>query len=115
MPVPQGMATREGPFKTLFDRAHAMEDSGQALTVTAVSSNPGLIPNPTVSYTSPGTTGSLRFTPVANASGTATILEVARGVHRLQPRLMPLGPVRERVRLLPRPTVSRQLGWGCTT
>lgn len=34
MPVPQGMATREGPFKTLFDRAHAMEDSGQALTVT---------------------------------------------------------------------------------
>ena len=45
----------------------------QALTVTAVSSNPSLIPNPTVSYTSPGTTGSLSFTPVANANGSATI------------------------------------------
>ena len=37
----------------------------QTLTVTAISSNPGLIPNPTVSYTSPNTTGSLTFTPVA--------------------------------------------------
>ncbi|MCL4789717.1 MAG: hypothetical protein KJ070_23545, partial [Verrucomicrobia bacterium] len=32
-----------------------------------------LIPNPTVSYTSPNATGTLAFTPVANASGTATI------------------------------------------
>ena len=45
----------------------------QTLTITAVSSNPGLIPNPTVSYTSPGATGSLNFTPVANANGSATI------------------------------------------
>ena len=45
----------------------------QTLTVTAASSNPSLIPNPTVIYTSPNFTGSLRFTPVANASGTATI------------------------------------------
>lgn len=48
-------------------------NESQAMTVTATSSNPGLIPNPTVTYTSPGTTGSLRFAPVANASGTATI------------------------------------------
>jgi len=48
-------------------------NESQALAVTATSSNPGLIPNPTVTYTSPGTTGSLRFTPVANATGTATI------------------------------------------
>jgi microcystin degradation protein MlrC len=34
MPVPQGMATREGPFRTIFDRAHQMEESGEALTVT---------------------------------------------------------------------------------
>jgi hypothetical protein len=48
-------------------------NESQTLTVTATSSTPGLIPNPTVSYTSPATTGSLVFTPVANASGTATI------------------------------------------
>jgi hypothetical protein len=45
----------------------------QGLTVTATSNNTGLIPNPTVSYTSPNATGSLSFTPVANQSGTATI------------------------------------------
>ena len=45
----------------------------QTLTVTATSDNTGLIPNPTVTYSSPNATGSLSFTPVANASGTATI------------------------------------------
>ncbi|MGN6556145.1 MAG: tandem-95 repeat protein [Verrucomicrobiota bacterium] len=45
----------------------------QSLSVTASSSNPGLIPNPTVSYTSPNATGSLKFTPVANVTGSATI------------------------------------------
>ena len=45
----------------------------QTLTVTASSSNTGLIPNPTVKYTSPNTTGSIGFTPVANTSGTATV------------------------------------------
>ena len=34
LPVPQAIATGEGPFKTLFDRAFAMERSGEALTVT---------------------------------------------------------------------------------
>lgn len=48
-------------------------DGGQTLTVTASSSNTGLIPTPTVTYTSPGTTGSLRFTPVPYANGLATI------------------------------------------
>ena len=41
--------------------------------MTASSSNPGLIPNPAVNYTSPNATGTLKFTPVANNSGTATI------------------------------------------
>src|SRR6185436_6079569 len=46
----------------------------QTLTITAVTtSNPQLIPNPTVNYTSPNTTGTLTFTPTANASGAATI------------------------------------------
>lgn len=43
------------------------------LGVTASSSNPALIPTPTVTYSVPSTTGILRFTPVANAFGTATI------------------------------------------
>ncbi|MBI3853350.1 MAG: tandem-95 repeat protein [Verrucomicrobia bacterium] len=45
----------------------------QALTLTAISSNPGLIPNPTVNYTSPNATGNLTFTPAANANGLATV------------------------------------------
>jgi hypothetical protein len=45
----------------------------QVLTVTAVSSNPGLIPNPTVTYTSPNATGSLSFTPAAGQFGVAVI------------------------------------------
>jgi len=45
----------------------------QTLTVTASSSNPALIPNPTVTYTSPNSTGTLAFTPAAAAGGSATI------------------------------------------
>jgi methionine-rich copper-binding protein CopC len=41
----------------------------QTLTVTAVSNNTGIIPNPTVTYTSPNSTGSLSYTPVADANG----------------------------------------------
>ncbi len=45
----------------------------QTLIVTASSSNTALIPVPAVTYMSPNATGSLSFTPVANAFGTATI------------------------------------------
>src|SRR5439155_241714 len=45
----------------------------QALTVAASSSNPGLVPNPTVSYASPSATGTLTFTPTANSNGVVTI------------------------------------------
>jgi hypothetical protein len=45
----------------------------QTLAVTATSSNPGLIPTPAVSYTSPNSTGSISFTPVSNAFGSANI------------------------------------------
>ena len=48
-------------------------ESAQTLTVTATSSNTGLIPNPTVTYTSPNTTGSLSYQPVANQFGSAII------------------------------------------
>ena len=45
----------------------------QALTVTGVSTNPGLIPAPIVNYSSPNSTGSLLIQPVQNAFGSATI------------------------------------------
>ena len=48
-------------------------NADQALTVTAVSSNPALIPTPTVAYTSPNATGTLTFAPAPNAFGSATI------------------------------------------
>ena len=38
-------------------------ESTQLLQVTASSNNTGLIPNPTVTYTSPAATGSLSYTP----------------------------------------------------
>ncbi len=45
----------------------------QTLNVTAMSDNTALIPHPSVSYTSPSATGSLTFTPVSNAFGSANI------------------------------------------
>ncbi len=48
-------------------------DGGQTLTVTATSDNTGLIPDPTVNYTSPDAIGSLDYTPVPDASGSAVI------------------------------------------
>lgn len=48
-------------------------NENQSITIAALSSNPALIPNPGISYTSPNTTGTLNFTPVASANGTATV------------------------------------------
>ncbi|HEV7224729.1 MAG TPA: DUF4214 domain-containing protein [Pirellulales bacterium] len=45
----------------------------QHLTITAVSDNAALVPNPSVNYASPNSTGSLTYTPVPGAQGTATI------------------------------------------
>ena len=45
----------------------------QELLVTATSDNTGLIPDPTVTYSSADSTGILAFTPVADQFGTATL------------------------------------------
>jgi hypothetical protein len=45
----------------------------QSLELSAISSNPGLVPNPTVSYFSGNTEGTLFFSPVPGVSGTALI------------------------------------------
>jgi hypothetical protein len=47
--------------------------NGSALSVTAVSSDTTIIGAPTVSYTSPNSTGTVTFAPVTNASGAVTI------------------------------------------
>ena len=49
------------------------DDHSQALRVTATSSNPGLVPNPAVTYTSNEATGSLAFAPASDQYGTTTI------------------------------------------
>src|SRR5439155_13064641 len=43
------------------------------LEISACSSNPQLIPNPLVAYSSPNPTGTLSFTPVAHTFGSATL------------------------------------------
>src|SRR6185295_8745092 len=48
-------------------------NESQTLTITATSGNPSVIPNPTVNYLSPNATGTLTFTPVTDASGSALI------------------------------------------
>ena len=52
-------------------------DAGQAVTLTAVSSDPSLVPNPSISYFSPTSTGTLRLQPAPNAFGTCTITVTA--------------------------------------
>jgi hypothetical protein len=53
--------------------ADGSSNESQSLTVTASSSNTTLVPTPTVSYTSPNSTGTLSYKPNAGQSGTAVI------------------------------------------
>src|SRR4029078_7876344 len=46
-------------------------ESAQPLSVAVTSSNPALIPQPVVSYESPGDIGTLTFTPLADANTAA--------------------------------------------
>lgn len=48
-------------------------NENQALVVIAASSNPSVVPNPLVTYTSPQSSGTLRFTAPPNASGSAIL------------------------------------------
>ncbi|MBI5800358.1 MAG: cadherin-like domain-containing protein [Verrucomicrobia bacterium] len=58
--------------------AGPVDEMWQVVTVTATSSNPGLIPNPVVTFTGSNATGTLKFTPVPHANGTALITVVMR-------------------------------------
>ncbi len=52
-------------------------EAGQAVSITAVSDNPALVPNPTIAYFSPTSTGTLRFQPAPDAFGTCLITVTA--------------------------------------
>jgi len=52
-------------------------EPGQAVTITASSDNPALVPNPTIAYFSPTSTGTLRLQPAPDAFGTCLITVTA--------------------------------------
>jgi hypothetical protein len=45
----------------------------QTLSIAATSNFTGIVPNPTITYTSPNTTGTLTYTPTTNVGGVVTI------------------------------------------
>jgi parallel beta-helix repeat protein len=67
-PVPNGAGQQQVPLSGIS----AGLDESQLLTITAVSDNPGVVPNPSVSF-SGGSTGTLFYTPANGAIGTAHI------------------------------------------
>jgi gliding motility-associated-like protein len=66
-----------GPQNVLIQNVSPGPGETQNITFTAVSSNPTLIPDPTVSYTQGQTTATLMFEPASNQSGSATITVTA--------------------------------------
>ncbi len=48
-------------------------EGGQTISINATSSNPAVIPNPTITYTSPNNTATLNFTPQNGQQGELTI------------------------------------------
>jgi hypothetical protein len=70
MTIPEGAALQTVSLSGITSGA---TNENQTLTVTASSGSPGLIPNPTVTYTSPNTTGSISFAPLGLGNGSATI------------------------------------------
>ncbi len=58
---------------TLTGITSGAANESQVLAITALSSDPSVVPNPAVNYNSPNSAGTLMFTPVANASGSAVI------------------------------------------
>src|SRR5690606_3021164 len=62
-----------GPQNITIENVSPGPGETQNITFTAVSSNPAIIPNPSVSYTQGQPTATLTFEPVTNQSGSVTI------------------------------------------
>ncbi|HJT31131.1 MAG TPA: DUF4214 domain-containing protein [Pirellulales bacterium] len=54
-------------------------NESQVLTITATSSNPSVVPNPTISYTSANPTGTLFYTPASVGTATITVTVTDNG------------------------------------
>ncbi len=66
--------TENDPEQTVsFMGVSAGPNETQVLSVTATSDNPGLIPDPTVTYTSPNGAGTLMYTPILSQTGMAVV------------------------------------------
>jgi subtilisin-like proprotein convertase family protein len=70
---PGSIQEDSGPVTIGLNSISAGGGESQLLAVTATSSDPSIIPNPVVNYTSPLNSGTLTFTPVPNAFGVVTI------------------------------------------
>jgi O-glycosyl hydrolase len=62
-----------------FWRVEDLKTGANPITITAGSSNTGLIPDPVVNYISGNASGTLVYTPVANQAGTAVISVTVSG------------------------------------
>ena len=72
--IPEDSATQSVPLSGL---SGGPADEAQSITLTAVSSNPALIPNPSITHTNPNSSGTLTFRPNTNANGSAVITVTA--------------------------------------
>src|SRR5262249_34437577 len=70
---PQPILENAGTQTIFFTGVNDNNLAAQNITITSTSSNPGLIPDPTVSYTNPNTFGTLKYAPVPFTFGTAII------------------------------------------
>lgn len=78
--IPDQFHSLNAGNKTIpFWRVKDLISGATPLTVSATSSNTGLIPDPSVSYTSGNTSGTLSYTPVSNQAGTAIITVTTSG------------------------------------
>lgn len=74
---PAAIPPGSGPQTITLTGISAGTGTTQPLSISAASDNPALIPNPTVSYTAPNSSGTLSYTPVVGAQGTANITVTA--------------------------------------
>jgi probable HAF family extracellular repeat protein len=71
--VNQTVSKDIGPKTIVLGGISKPSATGGPLVFTATSSNPSVIPNPTIVYTSPNPTGTLTFTPQPNTTGTSVV------------------------------------------
>ncbi len=73
-PVTQNLSEDAGAQSlTISGISTGQTNENDSLTITATSSNPGLVPDPTVVYSSPASTAILNYQPVAQQAGSTTI------------------------------------------